>query len=156
MIDIDHFKAFNDRHGHLVGDTCLRLVADTLQRSVRRSGDIIARYGGEEFACILPETAPEAVMLLACMVEERIRALPLPAGDGAPTVSRITVSRITVSIGVATKPALIDARQWSADSLLRLADAQLYAAKAAGRSCIRGMGLGESQALAMPSLPLAG
>ena len=75
MIDVDHFKAFNDRHGHQGGDQRLRVVADVLRRCIRRSSDIIARYGGEEFACILPESDPDAVMLLARMILERVREL---------------------------------------------------------------------------------
>ena len=56
IIDIDYFKLFNDRYGHLMGDDCLKRVADVLERAARRGGDLVARYGGEEFACILPGT----------------------------------------------------------------------------------------------------
>jgi diguanylate cyclase (GGDEF)-like protein len=145
MIDVDHFKTYNDRLGHLAGDACLRQVAEVLRRCIKRSGDIIARYGGEEFACILPETEPDAVMLLARMIEQRVREeTGLGSAEG-----------VTVSVGVASKPGEIDPRLWQANQLLALADQQLYAAKFAGRACVRGAVLGSGEALAVPSLPLA-
>lgn len=133
MIDVDHFKAFNDRHGHQAGDACLREVAEVLRRCVRRSGDVIARYGGEEFACILPDTDLEAATRLAQTIEQEVQqtvaAPSAPAGSGAA---------VTISLGVASKPAGLDSRHQPAAALLGLADQQLYAAKAAGRACVMG------------------
>jgi len=120
-----------------------------LRRCIKRSGDIIARYGGEEFACILPETEPDAVMLLARMIEQRVRediaSAPGPNGPLGP---------VSISIGVAIKQAELDARHFKASDLLALADQQLYAAKAAGRACVRGQGLGSEQPFLLPVLPL--
>lgn len=147
MIDVDHFKAFNDRHGHQGGDQRLRVVADVLRRCIRRSSDIIARYGGEEFACILPESDPDAVMLLARMILERVRE---ETGRLGPEPAS------TVSIGVACKPPDFDIRTGDQHDLLRLADAKLYEAKAAGRDTLRGRVMGQGQDLQTPTLSLAG
>ena len=88
MIDVDHFKVYNDLHGHQAGDACLREIARTLRRCIRRSGDIIARFGGEEFAVHPAETETDAVMLLAAMLEQRIRedtgTTVKPARHGQP------------------------------------------------------------------------
>ena len=65
LIDIDYFKEFNDRYGHLVGDDCLKQVAATLERTAERAGDLVARYGGEEFACVLPGTGERGAVRLA-------------------------------------------------------------------------------------------
>ncbi len=146
MIDVDHFKAFNDRHGHQAGDQRLRIVADVLRRCIRRSSDIIARYGGEEFACILPESDPDAVMLLARMILERVRE---ETGRQGPEPAS------TVSIGIACKPPDFDNRSGDHRDLLRLADAKLYEAKDAGRDTLRGRVMGLPRDLDMPSLSLA-
>jgi diguanylate cyclase len=119
--DIDHFKQFNDAHGHQTGDEVLRGVARVLRRTVRDM-DLVARYGGEEFAVILPETlVGDAVKSL-----ERMRQ--------AIEVARFRVSqvelRVTMSFGVAQ---LIDGEE--AAALVRRADAALYASKDAGRNC---------------------
>jgi diguanylate cyclase (GGDEF)-like protein len=119
MIDVDHFKAVNDRHGHSTGDAMLRLLADRL-REVLRQADLIARIGGEEFAALMPETDLDAAMQVA----ERLREMC----DGlAPDASVDTA--ISVSVGVA---------QWRAgeslDHLLERSDAALYRAKRAGRN----------------------
>jgi len=123
LIDVDHFKRYNDHYGHQAGDDCLRAVAQLLKDSLKRSTDIVARYGGEEFVCLLPDTDHAHAVQLAQDIAQRVRlrALPHAASDVAPV--------LTVSIGVAsghcTTPRLQD--------LLALADAQLYRAKAEGR-----------------------
>lgn len=147
MIDVDHFKAFNDRHGHQGGDQRLRIVADVLRRCIRRSSDIIARYGGEEFACILPESDPDAVMLLARMILERVREETSRLGPDPAS---------TVSIGMACKPPDFDIRTGDQRDLLRLADTKLYESKAAGRNTLRGRVMGLDQDLETPTLSLAG
>lgn len=116
MLDVDHFKAINDRHGHLMGDVVLRRVAARL-RDALRLGDVAARYGGEEFAIVLPETRLVGSGVVAARLLAVARQVELP--DGA---------YVTVSIGVA---------EWAAgedtEGLLARADAALYAAKREGR-----------------------
>lgn len=124
MIDVDHFKAYNDHCGHLEGDDCLRRVAWLLVDSVGRPGDLVARYGGEEFVCLLPEIGEAGARAVATKLSAAIQeaAIPHPAvaEDG----------RLTISIGVATA-ADLSMRQPGA--VVALADKLLYAAKAAGR-----------------------
>ena len=123
MIDVDRFKAYNDRCGHQAGDACLREVAATLRQSLRRPGDMLARYGGEEFVCLLPETGRAGALIVAEQIERRLRdrAIPHPDSDVAPVV--------TVSVGVASNDGAVA----GPGALLAEADRQLYAAKAAGR-----------------------
>ncbi|HYK05361.1 MAG TPA: sensor domain-containing diguanylate cyclase [Thermoanaerobaculia bacterium] len=118
MVDVDHFKDFNDQHGHQAGDELLRIVAHTLRDAVHRAADLVARYGGEEFGVLLPDTSEADARTLAASVRASI------AGTG-----------VTVSIGVAT---LVPEREQNAcEELVRLADAALYDAKRAGRNCVR-------------------
>ncbi|MDD3444537.1 MAG: GGDEF domain-containing protein [Zavarzinia sp.] len=125
MIDIDHFKAYNDRYGHQAGDKCLRQVAQAIATSARRPGDCAARFGGEEFAVVLPETDAEAADAIAASLAATVRDLSIPheASATAPTV--------TVSIGLATAVA-----DQSGDHLIFAADQALYRAKAQGRNRI--------------------
>jgi len=125
MIDIDHFKQFNDEHGHVAGDQCLREVAKTISTSVARAADLVARYGGEEFAAILPETLEQRATDLAEELRRKIEELrmnDLPASAG-----------ITVSIGVATE---VPRNDREAADLVRRADASLYSAKSRGRNVV--------------------
>ncbi|TDV55652.1 diguanylate cyclase (GGDEF)-like protein [Pseudomonas graminis] len=122
MIDVDHFKAFNDRHGHHGGDVALRSVAQTLAASIRRPGDLAARYGGEEFMVVLPETDKAGACVIAEKLRQAIEALPLFAEDTVP---------ITVSIGIATHlPVTHD----QPELLFHAADRALYRAKKNGRN----------------------
>jgi diguanylate cyclase (GGDEF)-like protein/PAS domain S-box-containing protein len=125
LIDIDHFKAFNDRYGHIQGDACLRRVAEALRQNVTRAGDLVARYGGEEFACILPETDAPAAAALAERLRRAVAALDIPH-EASPTACRVTVS-----CGAATRRCLPGGAPLD---LLARADEQLYRAKAAGRN----------------------
>jgi two-component system cell cycle response regulator len=125
MVDLDHFKKINDTMGHLVGDTVLRQLGETLRREVR-AVDAVARYGGEEFVIVLPETAVHGAMIFAERMRQRIQQVPF--GDGPDPL------RVTVSIGVASFP---DHRITSPESFLALADAALYRAKADGRNLVR-------------------
>lgn len=121
LIDVDHFKAFNDLHGHPEGDECLRLIARTIAASVRRPGDLAARYGGEEFAVLMPSTTLEGAMEVAHAVRSAVNAKP---HDTCFAV-------VTISVGVASGvPPATDPR---GEALLRMADRALYEAKRAGR-----------------------
>jgi diguanylate cyclase len=124
MLDLDHFKDLNDRHGHAYGDEVLRLVAKTLRQTLRDKQDIVARYGGEEFAVILPHRPLTNAIVIAQRLCAAVRAVkPPPDNDGTPV-------RVTISIGAAS------ARPSSPARLLRAADAALYKAKAHGRDCV--------------------
>ena len=96
ILDVDCFKQFNDKYGHLPGDECLKAVAQTLQTIIGRAGDLVARYGGEEFAIILPNTATGAAVILQ-KVLVGIRSLAIPH-----TSSKVSRGVVTVSIGCAT------------------------------------------------------
>lgn len=130
MIDVDHFKDFNDRFGHLCGDACLQMVAAAVAHHAHRSDDLAARFGGEEFAMILPDTDAQGAVAIA----EGVRAFVKSNRGSAPDPACETIS---VSIGVATVSGLgkIEAAQ-----LIRAADDALYAAKHAGRDrvCVAG------------------
>jgi diguanylate cyclase (GGDEF)-like protein len=123
MIDVDHFKRYNDHYGHLAGDACLRQVATALRNSVRQGVDMVARYGGEEFAVIMPGADTDT----ARSVAERMRQSV--TGLGAPHAQSDTGS-VSVSIGVAAS-ALAGAI--TAEALIHLADGALYDAKRNGR-----------------------
>jgi diguanylate cyclase len=124
IIDIDHFKQFNDRFGHLIGDTVLRLVSVILKQSVKGQ-DIAARYGGEEFAVILPDTDLAGAVALAEQIRVKIEGRELKRRSSGEMLGAITVS-----IGVVTLQGAEGSR-----SLLERADINLYRAKTLGRNC---------------------
>lgn len=126
MIDVDHFKAYNDEYGHPAGDACLRLVAEIIAAETQHAGDLAARYGGEEFAMLLPNTDAAGCAL----VGERIRSAIHEAGLVHTT--NLVSGCVTASVGGATcRPAL--ERTAGVASLVEAADRALYAAKDAGR-----------------------
>ena len=122
MIDADHFKAFNDQHGHQAGDEALRALADVIRTHVHRPTDLVARYGGEEFSVILAETDSEGARQIAEQIREAVQNMPVA---GAPQ------SPMTVSIGIATCKS---ASEISLEQLLFSADKALYQAKEGGRN----------------------
>lgn len=126
MIDVDHFKDFNDAFGHAAGDRCLQRIAHALQFSVRVDVDTVARYGGEEFVAILPAASLEAAVQIGERVRLAITAVEMPA-------SPPEAKPVTASIGVAVS---YDAREIVPADLLGAADHALYTAKARGRDCI--------------------
>jgi len=125
LLDIDHFKAVNDRCGHQTGNLVLTQVVSAI-RSQTREGDIAARYGGEEFAVILPMTGVEGALEVA----ERLRRAVAEQRFGVPD----DPLRLTISLGVASYPAVLVS---APDELITEADNALYAAKDAGRNCVR-------------------
>ncbi|NCA88427.1 MAG: diguanylate cyclase [Gammaproteobacteria bacterium] len=128
MIDIDHFKAYNDHYGHQAGDNCLRRVATTLGASMQRAHDLAARYGGEEFVCMLPECDLEGAATKAEAVRLAVATLAIPHAASP------SGDQVTLSIGVA---AAIPSLQTHPDTLVSAADAQLYQAKVEGRDRVR-------------------
>ena len=133
LIDIDHFKQVNDRHGHLVGDEALRAIA-TILRGAIRSKDVIGRFGGEEFVIALPGTDLDDAIVTADRLRSAVAASPLAAMCvlDDPDLDPDTF-RLTVSIGVAVYPA----DGIGVDDLLLRADRAMYVAKAAGRDRVR-------------------
>ncbi|MDO9092807.1 MAG: diguanylate cyclase [Rubrivivax sp.] len=125
MIDIDHFKRFNDQYGHQAGDACLQQVAAVIKQCLGRSHDLVARYGGEEFVCLLPDCSPAGAARKAEALRQAVAAL------GIPHETSSVAATVTVSLGVATCTPDANA---SADQLLAAADAALYAAKTGGRN----------------------
>ena len=131
MIDIDDFKSYNDTYGHIEGDECLKLVAQTMMSVRRRETDIIGRYGGEEFAVILPETDSKGGLLIANEILNRIRKLNIEHTHSSAE------SIVTVSIGLATFIAENDSPQEiNFEDFIHQADLQMYKAKASGKNCI--------------------
>ena len=125
LLDVDHFKAFNDNYGHPAGDACLRVIATALAGHVHRPADIVARYGGEEFAILLPETNVAGAADLAERVRRAVALLNIP--------HRTSQGRVTLSVGVAVIwPWNVSA---TAADLVLQADAALYQAKTTGRDC---------------------
>jgi diguanylate cyclase (GGDEF)-like protein/PAS domain S-box-containing protein len=127
MVDVDSFKAYNDRYGHPQGDECLKAVAGALLAALHRPADIAARYGGEEFAALLPDTDSEGALLVA----ERFR---LGLATLALTHAASSAGIVTASVGVAS---MGDTRMESAADLVALADTALYEAKSGGRNQVR-------------------
>lgn len=125
FIDLDHFKIYNDRHGHQKGDEFLKSLAECL-RATARDGDVIARWGGEEFVVIAPETDVKTALMVAEKVGRAVNELQVPVTGTEPHKA------ISVSIGVAT----LDDHADSARGLIAMADRALYQAKRAGRDTV--------------------
>jgi diguanylate cyclase (GGDEF)-like protein len=123
FMDLDHFKFFNDAHGHQAGDEILQILADLMTKAVRES-DTLARWGGEEFVVVAPETNQED----ACMLAERIRKLV--AGHPFPNAAQQPLGIVSLSIGVASRTNATEIYE----KLLRFADDAMYCAKTSGRN----------------------
>ncbi len=125
LIDIDHFKAYNDNYGHQGGDACLKQVAGTLDAELKRAADLAARYGGEEFVIVLPDTDMHGAEIIAEKLRSAIAALQIEHAHSP------TAQHVTISLGVAS------ALPWQGGihaALIEMADAALYKAKASGRN----------------------
>ncbi|WDE03626.1 diguanylate cyclase [Thalassomonas viridans] len=134
MIDIDHFKQFNDCYGHAAGDDCLKRVAKALESRLDRTTDFIARYGGEEFVVILPATDSQGAAQCAERLCEAVSELDILHDQSG------TCGHVTASFGVAT--LLPEQREVSVEDLLEWADQALYQAKLSGRNQYRVAGQG--------------
>ncbi len=126
MIDIDHFKNYNDAHGHLEGDVILKQVAELLRIHVRET-DVVARFGGEEFLILLTETAKAEALEVAEKIRAAVSVRPFPHAWTQPE------GKLTISLGVATSSADLS----EAQELIEKADHALYGAKNAGRNRVR-------------------
>jgi diguanylate cyclase (GGDEF)-like protein len=127
MVDIDHFKEYNDHYGHPAGDLCLVDVAQAMHHALSRPGDVVARIGGEEFAFLLPQTDLSGAIAVAEQIRERILALNLPHAASA------VASQVTLSFGVSSSEL---ASVSSPAELIRASDIALYEAKRCGRNQI--------------------
>ena len=129
VIDVDHFKFYNDTYGHLAGDSCLKAIANAIQGCIARPGDLACRYGGEEFLLVLPETDEAGALIVAESVRSRIEKLALP--HSASHVSGV----VTVSVGVAASEV---SEGFRIEALIEQADQSLYTAKGTGRNRVVG------------------
>lgn len=125
MIDIDHFKIFNDSYGHTAGDACLQRIAEVLKDVIARPGDVVARYGGEEFAVLLPESELAGALHIADLIHQHLAAAAIPFPDSPSDHC------VTASIGAA---AMWPDSHQPALALVEAADAALYRAKNEGRN----------------------
>lgn len=124
LIDIDHFKQYNDTYGHQAGDACLAVVAKALSSSVHRPGDLVARYGGEEFVCILPATNIEGASAIGTTLREAVNYLKIPHKSSS------VCNHVTISIGGAS---IMPDQSSDIGDLIGAANAMLYKAKSEGR-----------------------
>jgi diguanylate cyclase (GGDEF)-like protein len=127
LLDIDHFKSYNDNYGHLQGDTCLRLLSGVIQRTANKADALTFRFGGEEILVLMTHAHPAQARALAENLRSAVSALNVPhpaLGAGA---------KVTISLGV----AVANSPQISAEALIAMADKALYAAKREGRDCLR-------------------
>jgi diguanylate cyclase (GGDEF)-like protein len=125
LCDVDHFKLYNDTHGHQAGDRCLQQIVQVLTQKVQRPADLVARYGGEEFAIILPSTDTNGATHVAQQIIAIFQEMRIPH-------SASEKKQITISIGIATT---IPSSENTPQSLIGATDRALYAAKAKGRDC---------------------
>jgi diguanylate cyclase (GGDEF)-like protein len=128
MLDIDHFKLFNDNYGHQGGDDCLKKVATVIAGSVKRPADLAARYGGEEFMVVLPDTDIRGATEIAEKLRIEVEVL------GVPHAFSATASVVTISIGVAS---LVPGQNMDSSQLIKQVDTMLYAAKRDGRNRVK-------------------
>ena len=127
LLDIDHFKQFNDTYGHQAGDDCLKKVAKALKKALNHPADVIARYGGEEFVGILPQTDAAGAEALGNTLRQTVAALNIPHKASS------AADHVTISVGTASVEVPKDG-DYSA--LIEAANKNLYKAKESGRNCV--------------------
>lgn len=144
MLDVDHFKQFNDRYGHLAGDDALASVADCIQRHIRRPGDFAGRYGGEEFAVLLPSTDAAGAAAVADTIRAAVQNLHIENPDSA-------LGELTISIGLVTDAPDAGGNRTFGElrALLRAGDEALYQAKRAGRNRVAGSAVSDAAVAAV-------
>jgi len=125
IIDVDHFKLYNDNYGHLAGDDCLKRVADCISKSLKRSTDFVSRYGGEEFAVILPGANFSSAMRIAENIRKDVESLKIPHELSEAS------DYVTVSLGASS---IMPIKESSPEELIKKADKALYRAKENGRN----------------------
>jgi diguanylate cyclase (GGDEF)-like protein/PAS domain S-box-containing protein len=135
LIDVDHFKAYNDTYGHQAGDVCLHSIAQVMHKQLVRPGDVLARYGGEEFIAILPETGMDGVRLVAERLCQAVEGLAMSHTQSSAS------ALVTISAGAS---AVVPARHSRFESLLTAADEALYLAKQEGRNRVHCQAIGET------------
>jgi diguanylate cyclase (GGDEF)-like protein len=136
LIDVDHFKKYNDHYGHIAGDECLRTVADAIRTAAKRSGDLVARYGGEEFALVLPGAGQEVASSLGARVLASVVARQMPHA------ASLVAPFVTISMGMATitfenidlADILGGVVQKQMELAVGVADTALYQSKSTGRN----------------------
>ena len=133
MIDIDDFKAYNDKNGHQAGDVALQITAHCL-KSALRAADVASRYGGEEFCILLPQTAMAEAAVIADRIRQRVSTTEFPHGKGQP------LGQVTISVGVSTFTKNID----TSENMIAAADRALYQAKRLGKDRVEFYGDKES------------
>ena len=124
MVDVDHFKQYNDTYGHNKGDVCLKAIAEAIRHSLLRPDDFVVRYGGEEFLVVMPDTDETAVRVVATRIIDNIRLL------GIPHEKSETSKYVTVSVGV-TAAEVVDIK--NIEEYIKCADEALYYSKNTGR-----------------------
>ncbi len=125
MLDIDHFKRYNDNHGHLAGDECLKMISQAIRKTFRRVGDLVSRYGGEEFAVLLPSTSLSSACMLAETTRKNVEDLQLGY------TGLVENGFVTISIGVS---GVYPEAETDPQKLLNDADRALYQSKSIGRN----------------------
>ena len=125
LIDIDHFKLYNDNYGHSMGDDCLRQVAKAMARCLRRPADLLARYGGEEFVAVLPETCLDGTRVVAEAMVQAVRDIKLPHAHSS------AADHVTISAGISS---MVPSNDATPRTLTERADEALYQAKESGRN----------------------
>lgn len=129
MMDVDHFKQYNDTYGHGGGDECLRQVAKAAAGALQRPADVVARYGGEEFVALLPDTTLDGALMVAEAIRAAVISLAIPHGGSK------VASQVTLSLGAA---CTVPQPEGKPEALLEAADQELYAAKSGGRNQAKG------------------
>ena len=127
LLDIDHFKAYNDCYGHLAGDECIRRVAEAIAECANRPGDIVARYGGEEFIVLLTNTPESGARHVAEQIRQATMALAIEHRESSAS------EHVTISVGGAT---LVNTQNGELNALVHAADQSLYRSKDSGRNCV--------------------